>query len=174
MLVSVNVTVGVTQKEDGPWATIAVRTGDGTRGSYEGPWSSFFGVEHSVLLNMPQGAAGEMTAKTKKRRSQKQERKRIEGVGGRAHVGSGAFSGHKSDGSTDRWRMENKFTTARSYRVTLDDLTKLKSECRNSQRPVFNIDFQNKRTGETSESWVLVRHKDWETMERENAAAKPE
>ena len=84
-------------------------------------------------------------------------------------MGSGAFIGHKSDGSTDRWRMENKFTTAKSFRVTLDDLTKLRGECRNAQSPVFNVDFQDKFTGATTESWVLVPHKDWEKLE--NAAA---
>lgn len=164
MLVSLNVTVGTVQKEDGTWATVSVRTGDGASGSCEGPWNAFFGVEHSVLMKMPQGDTGAMTTKVKKKRSAKQERRRIEGIGGRAHVGSGAFIGHKSDGSTERWRMENKFTTAKSYRVTLDDLTKIRSECRNAQAPVFNIDFQDKRTGVTSESWVMMPHKVWEKL----------
>ena len=176
MPVSVGVVVSTVQRDGSTWASVRVLTGDGAQGAYEAPWDTFFNVEHSVILRMPDGTAGAMTTKTKKKRSAKQERKRIEGVGGRAHVGSGAFVGHKSDGSTDRWRMENKFTTAQSFRVTLNDLTKIRSECRNAQAPVFNIDFQDKRTGATKDSWVLVPHKDWERLEKQaikNTATPP-
>jgi hypothetical protein len=60
--------------------------------------------------------------------------------------------------------MENKFTTAESRRVELKELRKLRSECLNGQVPVFNIDFQDKHTGATKESWVLIPTKEWERL----------
>jgi hypothetical protein len=163
---SVAVTVLTSQTPEGTWASVVVHTGDGKRGeSIAAPWEQFFHKEHTVVLRALETNVRPMSAKTKKKRSAKQERKRIEGAGGRAHSGSGAFIGNKSDGSIGyRWRMENKFTTSSSYRVTLNDLAKLRSECRNGQVPVFNVDFQDKHTGTTKDSWVLVPHKHWERL----------
>jgi hypothetical protein len=136
---------------------------DGCVGYWKVPWDVAFGNELTVILEPPAGGAP-MKKKAIKARSTKQERKRIEAVGGRVHRGSGSREGYKSDGSSDRWRMENKFTTASSYRVTLSDLTKLRSECRNAQAPVFNIEFQDKHTAEVKETWVLVPAKEWEKL----------
>ena len=173
--VSVGITLTTATDETGTWATITVNTADGGFGQLMGPWETFFGREHAVLVRPPEGKAHQMSAKTKKKRSAKQERKRIEGAGGRAHVGSGAFVGHKSDGSIGyRWRMENKFTTAASYRVTLNDLTKLRSECINGQVPVFNVDFQDKHTGATKDSWVMLPHKEWERLVKLEASKQEE
>lgn len=147
----------------GRWLEILVRTDDGTGTTGRLPWETAFGPEYPVILEQPQGGIP-VSHKEVKRRSAIQERKRIEAIGGRRHSGSGSRSGYKSDGSTDRWRMENKFTTAVSYRVQLKDLHKIRSECLNGQAPVFNVDFQDKHTGETRESWVLVPSKEWEKL----------
>lgn len=164
MHLSVTVVPEVFTNENGTYATLTVHT-DGQSGTtLPITWDSFFGREHIVSVKAPEGSAQKLSAKTVRTRSSKQERKRIEAIGGRAHVGSGAFVGHKSDGSTDRWRMENKFTTTSSYRVTLDDLNKLRSECTYSQSPVFNVDFQDKSTGKTKDSWVLIPSKEFERL----------
>jgi aromatic ring-cleaving dioxygenase len=120
------------------------------------PWLSAFNKDLTVILHPPAGGV-RVSVKTLKKRSEQQERRRIEAIGGRRHTGSGACRGLKSDGSVAyRWRMENKFTSAESYRVTLRDLTKLRSECVNNQTPVFNVEFQDKHTGQVKETWVLL------------------
>lgn len=144
-----------------PYITIHVRTDEGT-GSIRSNYLTAFGCEHAVILEPPKGTV-QLKPKAIKKRATRQERQRIEAIGGRRHSGSGAFAGYKSDGSTDRWRMENKFTTAESYRVTLADLTKLRSECRGFQAPVFNVEFQEK-TGAVKETWVFVPAADWERL----------
>ena len=164
MYLSVAITALLEQDEGSNFVTVKVQEGINEGRVERIPWESFFGVPHTVTMVAPKGEAHVMSTKVKKQRSSRQERRRIEAVGGRSHVGSGAFAGHKSDGSTDKWRMENKFTTAQSYRVTLSDIHKLRSECRNGQAPVFNVDFQEKRTGATKESWVLIPHKEWERL----------
>jgi hypothetical protein len=145
-----------------PYINIHVRTDEGS-GSTRANYLTAFGVEHVIILEPPSGGVP-LKAKEIRRRSTRQERKRIEAVGGRAHRGSGALDGYKSDGSSDRWRMENKFTTAESYRVTLHDLHKLRSECRGFQAPVFNVEFQDKYTGTVKETWVLVPATEWERL----------
>lgn len=146
----------------GQWLEIRVRTDEGSGTTGRIPWTFAFGPEYTVILEAPKGAV-QLRTKAIKRRATRQERQRIEAIGGRRHSGSGSFAGNKSDGSTDRWRMENKFTTAESYRVTLADLLKLRSECRGFQAPVFNVEFQEK-TGAVKETWVLVPAADWERL----------
>lgn len=146
-----------------PYVTINVRTDEGQGVSQPINYLTLFNIEHIVFISPPSGGLP-MKKKAIKRRSTKQERRRIEAIGGKAHRGSGSRIGYKSDGSTERWRMENKFTTAQSYRVTLADLAKLRSECVNAQVPVFNVEFQDKHTAEVKESWVLVPAKEWERL----------
>lgn len=137
---------------------------DGSVGYVKVPWDRAFGNELVAILEPPQGGQP-MKKKAIQRRATRQETKRIEAVGGRRHSGSGSRRGYKSDGSVGyRWRMENKFTTAASYRVQLRDLGKLRSECLNGQAPVFNVEFQDKHTGQVKESWVLVPAKEWEKL----------
>lgn len=148
----------------GTWGFLTVHTG-GQEGTLSPiPYDQLFGHEWTVILQPPQGGM-KIPAKEVKRRSARQERQRIEAVGGHRHSGSGARSGYKSDGSLGyRWRMENKFTAKESFRVQLKELRKLRSECLNGQAPVFNVDFQDKYTGESKESWVLVPSKEWERL----------
>lgn len=157
-------TVVLEQGGPGQWLEIRVRADDGVGTTGRIPWSVAFGQEYTIILEPPNGPGMYVSPKEVKRRSRRQEEKRIGAIGGRAHAGSGSFIGHKSDGSTDRWRMENKYTTAKSYRVTLADLTKLRSECRNAQAPVFNVEFQDKHTGQVKETWVLVPASEWERL----------
>lgn len=147
-----------------PYITINIRTDDGQGASQPINYFNLFNSEHVVFI-LPPEAGRPMKKKAIKKRSEKQETKRIEAVGGRRHSGSGSRAGYKSDGSVgNRYRMENKFTTAESRRVELKELRKLRSECLNGQVPVFNIDFQDKHTGATKESWVLIPTKEWEKL----------
>ena len=163
--VTVNLSTRISEASDGEFLSIRVHV-DGQDGQLVTPW--YYGFERDLVVPLESPSGGyKMSAKEVKSRSARQERKRIEAVGGRRHSGSGSKSGYKSDGSLDnRWRMENKFTTTRSYRVTRRDLLKLRSECLNGQEPVFNIDFQDKHTGATEESWVIVPSKAWERLVR--------
>lgn len=160
---SLSVKVVLAPVNGGSFLHIVATTEEG-QGSLDVAWGCAFGPEYTIVLEPPQGGM-RMSHKEVKRRSARQERQRIEAVGGRRHSGSGSRSGYKSDGSLGyRWRMENKFTTKESYRVALSDLRKLRSECLNGQAPVFNVDFQDKHTGETKDSWVLVPSKEWERL----------
>ena len=155
----------LTQRDGKNFVVLRVSSGALQGVSQEIPWEAFFGASHAVPTVESKAEATQMTKKTVKSRSEKQERKRIEAVGGRRHAGSGSLSGNKSDGSLgDRYRMENKFTTAASYRVTLSDLSKLWGECRNGQQPVFNVDFQDRQTGATKDSWVMIPSKEWSKL----------
>lgn len=164
MPLSISLIPSVVTYDGATFAYVQVRVGDQLGETTKIPWGTFFGQEHVVPLEPLASNVVRLSTKLIKGRSTKQERRRIEAIGGRRHSGSGALIGNKSDGSTDRWRMENKFTTAASYSVKLHELMKLRSECRNAQVPVFNVDFQDKHTGATKDSWVLVPSKEWEKL----------
>ena len=118
----------------------------------------------AALPSEPRAAKVKLRKKIKKA-STKQERQIMKGIGGRVQPASGAMASHKSDGRLrDKVRMEAKFTYADSYRVTLKDLNKLRSECQGSERPAFVIDFIDKSTGLRNDRWVLVTHSDWEKL----------
>ncbi len=104
------------------------------------------------------------TKKRLRRASQKQERE-IERVGGRAQSGSGSKVGNKGDGRVrGRYRIENKFTQASSFRVTLAELRKIRSECEGLEVPVFDVQFKEKVTLRTKDNWVLVPRDHWEKL----------
>lgn len=162
MPLSINVAVYAQHDPDGVKAKI-IASSEGAQGELVITWDKFFGRTHTIVTMPPTGGMA-IPIKTLRKRSQKQEQKRIEAIGGRVHTGSGALPYRKSDGSTEHWRMENKFTTAQSYSVTLKDLLKLRGECQGYQNPVFNVEFQDKHTGAVKETWVLVPAAAWEKL----------
>lgn len=100
-----------------------------------------------------------------KKASQKQERRIMAGIGGRVQPASGARPGYKSDGRKyGELRIEAKFTYANSYRLTLVDLNKLRSECEGPESPALVLDFKEKATGRTTDSWVVIPHAEWERI----------
>ena len=122
----------------------------------------FFDMAHGTLLRTK--------AQRFKRISKKQE-KRIEELGGKAQPGSGSRPGYKSDGRIQgRYRIENKFTTAESYRVELKDLMKIRSECVGLEVPMFEVQFRAPRTMQVRDEWVLVPRKEWEKHVHANDA----
>lgn len=93
-----------------------------------------------------------------------QERKRAEELGGRRQTGSGAVRGIKSDGRVPgKCRIENKSTVRRSFRVELDDLRKIRSECQGMEFPIFEVEFQKPKTFEVIEKWAVIP---WEELRK--------
>ena len=100
-----------------------------------------------------------------KHASMQQEQKSAEALGGRRQSGSGARPGNKGDGRVrGRFRIENKFTTAESFRVKLAELRKLRAECEGLEVPIFDVQFKEKVTLRTIDNWVLVPRDHWEKL----------
>jgi hypothetical protein len=77
------------------------------------------------------------------KRSRKQEKRAALREGGRRQPGSGAAEGFKGDvRAAGKYRGECKLTRAASYRLKLEDLTKLEQQATKSELPVFEIEFQ--------------------------------
>ena len=107
----------------------------------------------------------QVSRKRIKRSSMQQEQKSAEALGGRRQSGSGARPGHKGDGRVrGRFRFENKFTTAESFRVKHAELRKARAECEGLEVPVFDVQFKEKVTLRTIDNWVLVPREHWEKL----------
>ena len=95
----------------------------------------------------------------------RQERRVAEGLGGHRQTGSGSRRGHKGDGRVEgSYRIENKMTRAESFRVTLNDLQKIRSECEGLEVPVFEVEFRDRHTLRPKEKWALVPWEIWEKL----------
>lgn len=125
-------------------------------------WPELLAGNAVGFVEVPYGTLLRTKAQRRKRISKKQER-RIEELGGNAQPGSGSRDGYKSDGRIrGRYRIENKFTSAESFRVELKDLTKIRSECVGLEVPVFEVQFRAPRTLRVLDEWVLIPRKEWE------------
>jgi len=108
---------------------------------------------------------GKIPARKIRRTSRQQEEKVMAGIGGRTQPGSGCVNGYKSDGRLkDLVRVEAKFTFGTIYSVKRADLDKIRGECQGHEKPAFVIDFKDRASGRTQDSWVLMPHKEWERM----------
>jgi hypothetical protein len=135
---------------EGQEATVQTTWADLVNGNAVG----FFDVAHGTLLR---------TKTQRRKRISKKQEKRIEELGGNAQPGSGSRDGYKSDGRIrGRYRIENKYTTAESFRVELKDLMKIRSECVGLEVPVFEVQFRAPRTLRVLDEWVLMPRKEWE------------
>jgi len=95
--------------------------------------------------------------KTNKARSKKQEKRIATSFGGRVQPASGALAGAKGDVRVrGKLRMEMKLTSKKAYRVSYEDLVKIRSECGLGEQPVFCVDFVDGNTGRTKDSWALI------------------
>lgn len=105
-----------------------------------------------------------------KRASMQQEEETARALGGHRQTGSGARPGYKGDGRVmGRFRIENKFTTAKEFRLKLAELRKIRAECSGQEVPVFDVQFKDKDTLKLIDHWVLVPWNEWER--RANADA---
>lgn len=77
-------------------------------------------------------------------------------VGGKRHRGSGALSGLKSDGSSERYQVECKQTKHQQIALTVEWLTKISREAIGKGRaPLVHIRFLNTEP-EVEKDWVVV------------------
>lgn len=160
----VSLQVVAERTETGLW--IKVTTEEGHEGSVtldmpEEPGSSY--CAKLCLLDPPKGHAPKVSHKRRLQASRRQEEKLAVLHGGVRQRGSGNQPGYAGDVRADgRYRVEAKFTTKASYRVTREELYKIRSECGLGEEPVFAIDFKNPSSLLTEDSWVLVPKKVWE------------
>lgn len=147
------VAVGTFTGEDGKlYARVRYRDSEDVVGPLEN------GVEDVAIL-MPSDPNGIPTIKAKKnrRRAMQCEEAIAKDLGGKRHKGSGSLSYLKGDVRVkDRFRIESKFTRLKSYRITLADLEKIRSECSGDEVPMFDITWVDPRTTSVIEEWVLV------------------
>ena len=77
------------------------------------------------------------------RRSRRQEKQTAAREGGKCQPASGSVSGFEGDTRVvGKYRGENKFTRADSYRLKLEDLQKLENQATCGEFPIFDIEFQ--------------------------------
>lgn len=76
------------------------------------------------------------------KRSQLQEKRAAKRHGGRVQPASGAGQAKGDFRVQGSVRGECKFTRAASYRLKLDDLNKINSECSMGEYPVLELEFQ--------------------------------
>lgn len=129
-----------------------------------------------VLTPTPGPRPKKIPAKKNKRASIKQETEIMEALGGRRQAGSGALAHLKGDGRVrDKFRVEAKYTRSGSYRVTRQELNKIRGECTPPEVPLFIIDFVDPETGGSPDRWVMVEFDRFRRMEYQpsHAAHQP-
>ena len=85
-------------------------------------------------------------------------------VGGRRHRGSGAITGHRSDGSSERYQIEAKQTQHQSLSVSLGWLTKLSMEAvGKSKIPLLHVRFLNAPV-DVDNDWIMVSQREFKTL----------
>lgn len=93
-----------------------------------------------------------------RKRSDRQEKRIAKDEGGFKTPGSGAFSGHKSDISGERFRYEAKTTRHRSIRVHISVLAKIDQESRrHGQFPVLVISFEDLPADVEQDYYIVPR-----------------
>lgn len=134
---------------------------NGTSSACVGPLrdgDSLDAVLESPELPPPVGGV----SKRLRKRAQQEERKIAQDIGGRVQPASGAMPGAKGDvRKRGVSRVESKITGTSSYRVTRDELSKIRSECGAGEKPAFVVTFVNKSTLREEDRWVLIPYEDW-------------
>jgi aromatic ring-cleaving dioxygenase len=139
-------------REDGV-VRLELKTGDHV-GATEAPTvASFFTQPQNVILQKQKFKDAPWVQKALSERQEAQVAKRL---GGKVQPGSGSRTHYKSDvrvvGSR---RVECKYTRAKSYRVTLEDLEKVVSECTTGEKPMFVIRFLDENN-KTITEWAMM------------------
>lgn len=95
--------------------------------------------------------------------SRKQEEGIMERIGGRRQPASGAFR-DKGDGRLhNHLRMEAKFTRSKQFVLRQGTMSKLRSECSDTEYPLLVIDFKH-RNGVTYDQLAVLPFDKWEKM----------
>jgi hypothetical protein len=83
-------------------------------------------------------------------------------LGGRRQPASGAFWNQPGDVITEWFLVESKYTSALSFSITLDHLTKIRAEAGLKNRsPVMVIELG---TANPPEKWVVMPYEEWKAL----------
>jgi hypothetical protein len=113
-----------------------------------------------------------VSAKRQRRTSMKREDAVAQVLGGRRQKGSGSVASLKGDVRVrDKFRVEHKHTRAGSYRVTQNELSKIRGECTGLEIPLFIIEFLEKATGRLQDSWTMIETHHFQKLDYKPAYA---
>jgi hypothetical protein len=125
------------------------------------------GIDVIAFITRPAAHGAGVSPTRLRRAATQQEERDASGLGGHRHGGSGSRPGYKGDGRViGRFRTESKTTTSKSFKVTLADLRKIRSECEGLEVPIFFVQFVERGTLKPIDEWVLVPKKEWEKRAR--------
>lgn len=142
-------------REDGLWITVATDTAysDEVGPLRPGEYVNVPLQEHDIPK--PKGVSQRL-----RKRALAQEKLVADDIGGRTQPGSGNQEHAKGDVRLrGQLRYEHKSTTTGAYRLTLDLLTKIRSECGLGESPAFGITFLNARG--IDDRWVCIPYEVW-------------
>lgn len=98
-----------------------------------------------------------MKPKRKRHISKIQDKDVMERLGGRVQPASGSLIGNKGDGRVyGRFRVETKYTTKASYRLTTAELFKIAGETNDLEVPVLVLDFKDGDSARTIGRFAVV------------------
>lgn len=104
-------------------------------------------------------------SRRRKKRATRQETERAQEVGGKRHKGSGALPWLKADFSKKGlFRADGKTTEAKEFRLTRQDLDKIRSEASWDQIPVIVIDFLARGSQRTEDAWAVLPWEDFKEL----------
>jgi hypothetical protein len=120
--------------------------------------------QYAAVIDSPDVSPGRVPPSRKiKRLSRRQEEKLAASIGGKRHAGSGAMAGLKGDfRKKGVVRCEAKFTQAKTFTLSRDVLDKIRGEATHGEVPTVVVEFKNKLTGRTEDSWAVIPTQDWE------------
>lgn len=107
--------------------------------------------EHPVI-----GPGRKAPSKRTRRRARRQELELAEATGGRRQPNSGALNGSKGDvRKRGQFRGESKHTKKKSFTITRQVLSKIRSECSYGEMPILDLNFVD-ANGRTEDRWVMI------------------
>lgn len=120
------------------------------------------GVPIEAILEPPVRPPPKGVSRKLRKTSKRHEEEVAGDLGGRAQKASGALPWAKGDVRVrGKLRVELKTTGTKSYRVTREELTKIRGECGQGERPAFVVTFIDPRTHREEDRWVLTPYEDW-------------
>lgn len=141
------------------------------------------GTQTQLVENLPQDALVDVVFEEQdppaqrgvpqklRRRAAKEEAWLAGSIGGKQQKASGALPGAKGDvRKRGVLRIESKITTTKSYRVDIELLRKIRSECQGTEKPAFIIAFVDPIHGRDEERWVLQPYEVWHELQTKSAA----
>ena len=117
--------------------------------------------DHVIIIEKKEMGLATDTKKLKKA-SKKAEQQLAQELGGKVQPASGAMGHSKGDIKiAGKFRIEHKLTQKKSYGLKTEELVKIASECRQGEKPVFVVEFQEPQTMKPLSRWAVVPLDDW-------------